>query len=96
MIKLEDDSGRLLVTFDEIERETLKFYGDLVGKAAELRTWSDIVALRGGKQVSTEDRKALITPITQDEIVEALHQLGDRKAPDIDEYGENSLSTHGV
>lgn len=79
LASMEDDSGRVLSTVEDIEEETLKFYHSLVSQS-ENRNELGIVALREGRQVLVEDRRKLVLPITREEIIHALKQMGGDKA----------------
>lgn len=65
----------------------MDFYGKLMGKAEMNLNGFDIVSMRKGNQVTIEQRKDLIVPVTETEIVKALKDIGDKKAPGQDGYG---------
>lgn len=47
----------------------------------------DIVAMKNGKQITHEQDNLLIELVTEEEIMQALKDIGDLKAPSIDGYG---------
>jgi hypothetical protein len=47
----------------------------------------DIVAMRAGPQFTNDQREMLVAPIQENEIYQALHCIGDLKAPGLDGYG---------
>lgn len=77
-LKLVDELGRLLTPFEDIKEETRKFYKALVGQTVNRRNGLDIMTLRQGNQVSVEDRRDLIKPICEEEIIQALKLVDDK------------------
>lgn len=69
-----------------IEKEVLEFYKRLVGTSATNIDGVDIPALRGGNQLSEEQRRGLNRPVTEEEIMQALKGFGDNKAPGWDGF----------
>ncbi|XP_058784780.1 uncharacterized protein LOC131659636 [Vicia villosa] len=84
--KLEDSYGNKMITFDDMEKEILQFYGDLIGHNTSKLVQVDIEVLRRGKQISHESADLLIKPVTDEEIWMALQNIDDHKAPGIDGY----------
>jgi hypothetical protein len=56
----------------DIEQEVLHLYGNLMGKADTHLMGIDIVAMRAGPQVTSEQRDLLLAPIHEGEILLAL------------------------
>jgi hypothetical protein len=81
------EDGTLLTNHEDIEQEVLQLYGNLMGRADDNLRGIDIVAMRTGPQISSDQRELLITPITEGEIYTALKSIGDLKAPGLDGYG---------
>ncbi|MCI14621.1 ribonuclease H protein, partial [Trifolium medium] len=55
-----------------------------MGKADTNLVGIDVVAMRDGPQITNEHRELLIAPITEEEILRALKNIGDLKAPGMD------------
>ncbi|CAI8601339.1 unnamed protein product [Vicia faba] len=53
----------------------------------------DLSVVREGPQLSYNQRKNLIAPIQEKEIYEALHDVGDSKAPGVDGYSAKLFKT---
>jgi hypothetical protein len=81
------EDGTLLTNHEDIEQEVLQLYGNLMGKADDNLRGIDIVAMRTGPQIPSDQRELLITPITEGEIYTSLKSIGDLKAPGLDGYG---------
>ncbi|XP_058726677.1 uncharacterized protein LOC131598046 [Vicia villosa] len=86
LLGLEDQNGKLLTEFQDLEEEILNFYSNLVGTASDNLDHVDIMTLRNGTQLREEQRVELEQPITENEITNALKRIGDNKAPGIDGY----------
>ncbi|XP_058753184.1 uncharacterized protein LOC131626385 [Vicia villosa] len=86
LLGLEDQNGKLLTGFQDLEEEILKFYTNLVGTASNNLDHVDIMALRNETQLREDQRVELEQPITVNEITNALKSIGDSKAPGIDGY----------
>ncbi|CAK8579658.1 unnamed protein product [Lathyrus sativus] len=84
---LQLENGSIATEQVDIQAEVLRFYGDLMGKQAESTQAIDIVAMREGYQIDTDQADMLTGPVTEKEIVAALHSIGDLKSPGIDGYG---------
>ncbi|XP_058782915.1 uncharacterized protein LOC131657547 [Vicia villosa] len=84
---LKTTDGNSVTDQNSIMEEVMKFYKILMGTKEDNVKHVDIEAMRSGKQVSIGQRDALIRPVTEDEILEALKAIGDLKAPGIDGYG---------
>lgn len=87
MRMVQTSDGTVLSTQAEIEQEVLEFYGNLMGKANHSLNHIDIGVMRKGRQVNMEQRKHLVSKVTVKEIEDALHGIGDLKAPGEDGYG---------
>jgi hypothetical protein len=81
------EDGTMAATHNDIEHEVLSLYGSLMGRADSNLMGIDIMAMRAGPQFSTDQREMLVAPIQENEIYQALHCIGDLKAPGLDGYG---------
>ncbi|KAK2401903.1 hypothetical protein QL285_051464 [Trifolium repens] len=81
------EDGTMVTTHEEIEQEVLGLYGNLMGKADTNMKGIDIVAMRDGPQLTSDQRMMLVAPIQETEIFKALKSIGDLKAPGLDGYG---------
>ncbi|XP_058777117.1 uncharacterized protein LOC131651471 [Vicia villosa] len=81
------ENGNLIQKQDEIEKETLNFYGDFMGKTSDKLIGVDITAIRQGNMVSMKQKKNLKRPIHEPEILKSLKCIGNIKAPGIDGFG---------
>jgi hypothetical protein len=81
----------VLTEFNEIEKEVLRFYGDLVGTSSQRLLHVDIAAIRNGTQLQEVHQNSLIQPITDQEIWNALKDIGDTKAPGIDGFNSKNF-----
>lgn len=52
----------------------------------------DIVSLRKGTQLNNEQRKMLVSPIVDKELLDAIKSIGVLTAPDIDGFGSKFFS----
>ncbi|CAJ2644791.1 unnamed protein product [Trifolium pratense] len=84
--KLEDHNGRVLTDFKDIEKEVLRFYEDLVGTPSQRLLHVDVAAIRNGTQLQEIHQSSLTQPMTDQEIWNALKNIGDTKAPGIDGF----------
>ncbi|XP_058764760.1 uncharacterized protein LOC131638231 [Vicia villosa] len=82
--KLEDNNGRILTKFKDMENKIINFYGELIGTASPTLLHVDIEALRRGRQLPMEKHNCLIKPVTETKIWQALQSIGDNKAPGAD------------
>lgn len=62
---LKDEAGNILYQQKDIEQEIIKYYNKLIGTANRNLTRIDIVAMRGGPQLSFEQRDSLIAFIIE-------------------------------
>ncbi|XP_021719374.1 uncharacterized protein LOC110687055 [Chenopodium quinoa] len=69
-----------------VQAEIIGFYKKLLGSAASTLPAVDIVVVRVGKQLSSEDIAILSAPISHSDIDHALASIGDDKAPGIDGF----------
>lgn len=67
-----------------------------MGKADTNLNTVDIDDMRKGTQIIMEQRIDLIVPVTEAEIVKALKDIGDLKAPGADGYGYEFLKLLGI
>jgi hypothetical protein len=81
------EDGTLITTHDDVEQEVLNLYGSLMGKADSNLMSIDIMAMRAGPHLTSDQRELLVTPIREDEVYSALKSIGDLKAPGLDGYG---------
>lgn len=85
MIKRSD--GTISSEQNDIEVEVMEFYKNLMGKASQNLTHTDVTAMRRGEQLSIDQRKFLIIQFTNKEIQAALQGIGDLKSPGVDGFG---------
>lgn len=83
-LQKEDDT--ILKTHEDIEEEILTSYRKLMGTAEEVRNGIDVSAMREGPQLNNDQRVNLTVPVTEQEVVNALHNIDDMKAPGKDGY----------
>lgn len=81
------DDGTNIFEQEDMEREILDFYGQLMGNAQPVMEGIDIEAMRYGNNLERDQRCMLNNPVTEKEVLQALKSLGDLKAPDPDGYG---------
>lgn len=84
---MQKENGIDLNTFEEVEREVMEYYNNLMGKTGCYLDGVDIIVLWNGPQLNNEKMRNLTTAITKDEIEKALNSIGDLKDPCIDGYG---------
>lgn len=84
--KLETEHGSVVTCFVDIESEVHQFYGNLVGTSTQTLQGIDIVAMRSGPQLSTENQRDLIGLITETKVLAALNCIGEQKASGIDGF----------
>lgn len=77
-------SGEVVIGSMEIEKEILDFYSHLVRESSPSIKGIDIKVLRNEKQLSSEDCRMLLQPVSDAEISNALKSLVDNKAPTVD------------
>lgn len=65
---LKDKDGNQLVNHDQIKKEVLIFYKDLVGKGATSLKNIDIEVMRNGSQLNSDQCSMTSAPITEKEI----------------------------
>ncbi|KAI5429718.1 hypothetical protein KIW84_034336 [Lathyrus oleraceus] len=87
MTSICHEDGTILYNQDEIGMEILGFYGNLMGKANEDLIGIDLVAMKGGPQLANDQRSVLVRPISEHEILQALKDIGDLKAPCVNGFG---------
>lgn len=86
LYKLTDQNGKALTDFKDVEKDILKFYGVLVVTSTQSLLHVDITTLRSGAQLQGEHKEKLAKPIIEQEIWNALKNIGDDKAPCIDGF----------
>lgn len=79
--------GSTISNQKEIEEEVVRLYGNLIGMPSTNLRGIDIVALGKGKNLTLEQRDSIISPITDEEIVNALKGISDNTSPSFDGYG---------
>ncbi|XP_058722962.1 uncharacterized protein LOC131594771 [Vicia villosa] len=72
MSTLTSSKGEVLTNREDIVKEVLEFYKQLLGKASKDLTGVDKPCIMRGKMLSREDALSLIAPVTELEIWEAL------------------------
>ncbi|XP_058762598.1 uncharacterized protein LOC131635980 [Vicia villosa] len=92
MYSLQALDGRELESQEETEQEILDLYGKLFGLRNQTSAGIDILAIRSGKSISREEGLSLIRLVTNDDIKEALHSIGNNKALGVD--GFNAFSSN--
>src|SRR4051812_47955058 len=70
-----------------IEKEIMDFYTNLLGTAETRLKGIDVEVMRKGSQLTMDQQDYIIKPVNEEEIREALKSIGDTKAPGIDGYG---------
>ena len=93
---VQQNNGTTLENHQDIEREIMEFYGNLMGEEDNNLNHIDIDAMRKGNQLNMVPREFLICNIYVQEIEKALKGIGDTKAPGIDVYGANFLKLVGI
>ncbi|KAL2924549.1 hypothetical protein RDABS01_023077 [Bienertia sinuspersici] len=86
---LYSEQGQKLVDMQDIRGEFVKFYSNLLGSRSTELESIDLPTVRNGPQVSVQQCKWLIRPISKQEIERAVWDIQVDKAPGID--GFNSL-----
>jgi hypothetical protein len=87
------DDGTLLTSHKDVEHEVLSLYGNLMGKADTHLLGIDILAMRAGPSLTSDQREILVAHILEDEIYKAMKSIGDLKAPGLDGYGAKFFKT---
>ncbi|XP_058732785.1 uncharacterized protein LOC131604357 [Vicia villosa] len=64
----------------------LGFYGDLMGKEGRSLSQINLQVMREGNCLNNEQRQDIIKSISEKEIFDALHDMGDSKSPGMDGY----------
>lgn len=94
--QLRKDDDTFISKHVDIEEEVLDFFGRLMGRADTNLNIMDIDDMRKGTQITMEQRRDLIVPVTEAEIVKALKDIGDLKASGADGYGSKFLKLLGI
>ncbi|XP_058726138.1 uncharacterized protein LOC131597458 [Vicia villosa] len=84
---LQNSNSDVLTNQEDIEKEVMDFYTNLMDTQSRELEQIDIDAMRRGNQVSMEQRAYLVSPITLKEVEDALKGIGDLKSPGVDGYG---------
>lgn len=74
------DINTICKTDADISNEVLELYGNLIGKANDNLVDIDIMAMREGPQLNYDQKRMMISPVTESEIIKALMDIGDLKA----------------
>ena len=83
---LVDDTGRVCNSDRDIEDEVVRYFTNLVGSKRPRRDFIDFTTFKDGPLLGTSHARALISPVTDDEIWGAVCSLGDNKAPGPDGF----------
>lgn len=83
---LETRGGQLVYAHDDIEKEIVDFYTNLVGTSSQISQDVNIAVLRGGASLTREQAMQLIQPVTEAEVWKAISDIGVNKAPGLDGY----------
>ena len=83
---LQSLDGRTLSNDKEIEDEIVGFYINLLGTASESLDAIDLDTIRNGPQLTNDQKRMLIQPVTDNEITKIVKGLNDNKAPGIDGF----------
>ncbi|XP_058748416.1 uncharacterized protein LOC131621394 [Vicia villosa] len=86
IFSLEDPYEIEMQGHENIEKEVIRFYEDLIGKNTNHLRHIDVEVMRVGAQLSHTHQTELILPVAEKEIMDALKSIGDTKAPGIDGY----------
>lgn len=86
ILSLVTENGDTIFEQEKIEDEIVNFYRKLVGTRSSQLNSIDLVAMRQGKQLTSDQRASLTAPITEEEIVNSLKGISDISAPGIDGY----------
>ncbi|XP_058756821.1 uncharacterized protein LOC131630043 [Vicia villosa] len=87
------NDGTEITTNDVIEMEVLKHFGNLMGNEDMTLNPINIRVMREGPQLSTAQRQSLMQPISEKEILEDLHDIGDAKAPGLYGYSAKNFKS---
>lgn len=58
-----------------------------MGTTEEERNDIDVIVMKEGPQLNNEQRETLIWPITEKEVMDALHSIDNTKSPGVDGFG---------
>uniref|UniRef100_M1ACM3 RNA-directed DNA polymerase (Reverse transcriptase) n=1 Tax=Solanum tuberosum TaxID=4113 RepID=M1ACM3_SOLTU len=78
---LTKEDGTIIRDPEEITKETMRFYQNLLGKANPLMPATQPVVLKDGPVLSRPQQLELIQPFTKDDVMLALKSIEDNKAP---------------
>ncbi|XP_060182351.1 uncharacterized protein LOC132612018 [Lycium barbarum] len=84
IIRLVNKQGGLLITEQEIEHEVSEFYKELLGSST---TQLPVVLpdiMSSGPILNWEQQRNLVSPVSREEVYDALQDINDSKAPDND------------
>lgn len=79
--------GTIINNNEDIANEVLDLYGNLMGNANDSLVDIDIMDMREGPQLNCDQRRMMISHVTESEIIKALMDIGDLKAPGINGFG---------
>lgn len=84
--RLQREDGTIANTLKEIEGEVLNFHKNIVDMVSKELKGIDIVAMRDGKQITTEQGRKLVQKVTSEEIFATLKSLWENKVSGLDGY----------
>ncbi|XP_058751354.1 uncharacterized protein LOC131624433 [Vicia villosa] len=84
--QLKNALGQTLTEPEDLEKEVLDFYTNLIGQTAPRRRHVDITLLRNGAQLNRDHKDSLTNNVAEEEIWQAVKSMGDNKAPGADGY----------
>ncbi|XP_058726928.1 uncharacterized protein LOC131598332 [Vicia villosa] len=88
MLTLISLNGDILCNKEDIAKEILDFYTNLVGTASMDLKGINIPCVVSGKILSRESGLDLVKPVSKREIWEALDGIGNTKAPGLDGFND--------
>lgn len=74
----------MLTTRDQIEQEILRFYLNLLGTCSNVLKGVNVPVIRDGARLNDQQRRVLITPVSNQEIDDALMGINFDSAPGLD------------
>ncbi|CAK8566524.1 unnamed protein product [Lathyrus sativus] len=84
--RLENNQGKILDEFKDIEQEIIQFYQKMIGTNTQTLMHVDIKDLRRGAQLEENHREKLIQQVSEHEILQSLKFIGESKAPGMDGF----------
>lgn len=77
----------LVITHEDLEKQVLEFYSNLMEKAKNNVQGINITAMRNVTQLNNMQRKLLVKRVDEMEILAPLKGIGELKVPTLDGYG---------